>query len=166
MNQPTNTDSSDILENPFQRLDRYGILGEEPQPILQQIKLLFWTIFVVPLKLLGTASLILSFYIAIKISILFPRDRRSDIVAFLGKLHCRACLFCLGFVSVRWVKVPLHAVPYESPSLEGVHKGQRRVSIVSNHTSWIDILIHMSHSFPAFVARDATKRTPLIGTIR
>lgn len=157
-----------MLENPFQRLDRYGIRGEEPQPILEQIKLLFLTIFIVPLKLLGTASLILSFYIAIKVSILFPGDRRSDIVAFLGKLHCRACLFCLGFVSVRWVKVPSHAVPYESPrrSLEGVHKGHRMVSIVSNHTSWIDILIHMSHSFPAFVARDATKQTPLIGTIR
>lgn len=161
MNKRTTNDSSDTLENPFQRLDRYGKLGNEPQPVLERVRLFFLTIFIVPLKLLATASLIVSFYIAVKASTLVPQNKRSEVVAFLGKLHCRACLFYLGFVSVRWIRVPSQAVSYET--LDGV---RRTVSIVSNHTSWVDILIHMSHSFPAFVARDATKRTPLIGTIR
>lgn len=38
--------------------------------------------------------------------------------------------------------------------------------IVSNHCSWIDILVHMSHFFPAFVARHGTKNMMLIGLIR
>lgn len=40
------------------------------------------------------------------------------------------------------------------------------VVIVSNHCSWIDILVHMSHFFPAFVARHGTKNMMLIGLIR
>lgn len=38
--------------------------------------------------------------------------------------------------------------------------------IVSNHCSWVDILVHMSRFFPAFVARDSTKHLMLIGLIR
>ena len=40
------------------------------------------------------------------------------------------------------------------------------VAIVSNHCSWLDILVHMARFFPAFVARDGTKDMPLIGIIR
>lgn len=39
-------------------------------------------------------------------------------------------------------------------------------AIVSNHISYLDILVHMAHSFPSFVARGNTKDLPLVGLIR
>lgn len=48
----------------------------------------------------------------------------------------------------------------------GGDEGPRAVGIVSNHMSWCDILLHMSHSFPAFVARKQTRSTPFVGIIR
>lgn len=38
--------------------------------------------------------------------------------------------------------------------------------IVSNHVSYLDILVHMSHSAPSFVARGNTQDLPLIGVVR
>lgn len=42
----------------------------------------------------------------------------------------------------------------------------KAAAIVSNHCSWLDILVHMSKYFPAFVARDSTKDLTMIGLIR
>lgn len=38
--------------------------------------------------------------------------------------------------------------------------------IVCNHVSYMDILIHMAHYFPSFVARGNTRDMPLLGLIR
>lgn len=149
-------------ENPWQRVDSYGAMGLAPQPLLERIRLAICAVFLVPIKLLGALVCLLSYFLVIKLSWLFPASVRSDWVAALGKIHCRACLFCLGFVRIKWIRVSREGapVPLEAPS------GPPAVGIVSNHTSWVDILIHMSHSFPSFVARDATKHTPIIGSIR
>jgi lysophosphatidylcholine acyltransferase/lyso-PAF acetyltransferase len=144
-------------DNPFVRRDRYGELGLTPQPLHERVRLLLLALFLVPLKLAGTLACLLSYFAVIKVSFLFPENVRSEWVATLGKIHCRICLFCLGFVRVRWVTVGGEANPTPATPVVG---------IVSNHTSWVDILVHMSHSFPAFVARDATKYTPIIGSIR
>ncbi len=42
----------------------------------------------------------------------------------------------------------------------------RAAVIVSNHVSYLDILVHMSHSAPSFVARGNTQDLPLIGVVR
>lgn len=151
--------SENIIDSPFKRWDQYGELGLAPQPLLERIRLLFFAIFLVPLKLLGALICLLSYFAVIKASFLFPASVRSDWVAALGKIHCRACLFCLGFVQVKWVKAEQDNLPPLAAAIPAV-------GIVSNHSTWVDILIHMSHSFPSFVARDATKNTPIIGSIR
>ena len=147
------------IDNPFARTDQYGELGLAPQPFYERARLLFFQIFLVPLKCVGSLICLLSYFTVIKLSFVFPESVRSEWVAAFGKIHCRACLFCLGFVHIKWVKVG------EDPTspLGGPVKP---VGIVSNHSSWLDILIHMSRSFPSFVARDATKQTPIIGSIR
>ncbi|CAL4950234.1 unnamed protein product [Urochloa decumbens] len=38
-------------------------------------------------------------------------------------------------------------------------------AIVSNHVSYVDILYHMSASFPSFVAKESVSRLPLVGLI-
>ena len=35
--------------------------------------------------------------------------------------------------------------------------------MVSNHIGWADILVHMCHYFPSFVAREETASLPFIG---
>ena len=149
-------------QNPFERLDRYGELGRAPQPLTEKARLLFCAIFIVPFKALGTLACLLSYYSIIKIvNFFFPAEsspRAADVLAKLGQIHCRACLFCLGFVRIKWITVLQdEKLTAATPPIAG---------IVSNHSSWVDILIHMSHSFPSFVARDATKETPIIGAIR
>ena len=142
----------------FIRNDSYGELGLKPQPLVEYLRLFFFFIFLVPFKAIGTLACLLSYFLVIKLSFLFPASVRSNWVATLGKIHCRGCLFSLGFVRVNWIKIEADLKPQ---SVTAVPAG-----IVSNHSSWVDILIHMSHSFPSFVARDATKRTPIIGSIR
>jgi lysophosphatidylcholine acyltransferase/lyso-PAF acetyltransferase len=151
-----------IPSNPWERIDLYGSMGLAPQPVLGRIRLALCAAVLVPIKMLGALVCLLSYFLVIKASRLFPASVRSDWVAGLGKIHCRACLFCLGFVRIEWIRVSRDGapVPLETPS------GPPAVGIVSNHSSWVDILIHMSHSFPSFVARDATKQTPIIGSIR
>ena len=96
-------------------------------------------------------------------SLLFPAKHRGDWVAWLGKVHCRLCLFFIGFVRVNWVAIDWDGEP--APA-ESKHAPKAILSgIVSNHLSWADILVHMSHSFPAFVARASTASTPLVGSI-
>ncbi len=153
-------------DSPFTRRDRYGELGLAPQPLLKWLRLLFLAVFLVPLKLAGCTACLFSYYAVIKISFLFPEKVRSEWVATLGKIHCRLCLFCLGFVHVRWISVGTVHDDNGDPTTKQSKNSIRVVGIVSNHSSWVDILIHMSHSFPAFVARDATKDTPIIGAIR
>lgn len=36
-------------------------------------------------------------------------------------------------------------------------------AVVSNHIGWADILVHMSHYFPSFVAREETASLAFIG---
>lgn len=136
----------------------------------EKLRLLLFAIVVVPLKVIGSAFCLFSFYTGVKLAFLIPKSVRSDIVAFLGRVHCRACLFCLGFVRIKWVNVAAADVSYATKPQLPVEKGtvtdERRMCIVSNHCAWSDILVHMSRYFPAFVARDKTETTPVIGPIR
>jgi len=155
-------DTSSVL--PWTRLDKYGELGFAPQPFAERARQLFMAITLLPLKSFGALLCLLSYFIVIKASFLFPRSVRSEWIANLGKIHCRACLFCIGFMRVKWIKVPENYYGNSnSPSDVAYPKPG---GIVSNHCGWADILVHMSHSFPSFVARDATERTPIIGSIR
>ena len=49
---------------------------------------------------------------------------------------------------------------------DGAHFCVPAAAIVSNHISYMDIIVHLAHSFPSFVARGNTQDMPLIGLIR
>jgi hypothetical protein len=148
---------SDPLYLPFKRQDYYGVLGLRPLSLLEKLRLAFLACCLVPIKLLGALCCLVAYYCICRLSLLLPRSVKTDFIAAAGKVACRSCLFCLGFYKVEWIQVE-----------HGQKHGRRSnpVVIVSNHCGWSDILVHMSRSFPAFVARDATKATPLIGLIR
>jgi lysophosphatidylcholine acyltransferase / lyso-PAF acetyltransferase len=141
---------------PFVRTDKYGDNGERPQPLLSRLLVSVAAVTILPLKLVGTLTCLISFNSVCHIASVLPESRRHHVIAELGKIHCRACLFCLGFLSIKWVTI-------QSPS-----KTTRPApaGIVSNHMGWSDILIHMSRSFPSFVAREGTQNIPFVGFIR
>ncbi|GAB4819331.1 hypothetical protein N2152v2_006377 [Parachlorella kessleri] len=152
----------DPLYSPFRRTDYYGILGLRPLPLHEKLRLAVLACVLVPAKLLGALCCLLAYYCICRFSVLVPRSLRSDFIAATGKVACRSCLFCLGFYKVEWIQVEPGAAPH---SRRARRNGRSPAAIVSNHCGWSDILVHMSRSFPAFVARDATKNMPLIGLI-
>lgn len=116
---------------------------------------------VLPIKLTGALLALLSFWLCCRLSFILPASVRTDVIAKLGNWHCRTCLWWCGFWRVSWIRV---GQP-EGGGGEGDGSAPA-VGIVSNHMSWCDIMVHMSHSFPSFVARSQTRRTPIIGIIR
>lgn len=151
---------ADPLYQPFKRTDFYGELGLRPLSVLEKARLAVLAVLVVPVKLLGALACLVAYYLICRASLVLPEAVKTDFIAAAGKLACRACLFCLGFTRVEWISV-------EPGPPQQRRQGRRPpVVIVSNHCGWSDILVHMSRSFPAFVARDSTKTLPLIGLIR
>ncbi len=141
-------------------------MGLAPQPVREVVRQALMLAFVVPIKVIGAMVCLVSFFLWTKVgAVLFPAKHRSDMVAWLGKIHCRLCLFFIGFVRVRWVAVDWNGETI--PSAAGRTEGppQTYAGIVSNHLSWADILVHMSHFFPAFVARSSTASTMFVGSI-
>ena len=131
-----------------------------------------------PIKLVGAVLALLSFWLCCRLSFLVPASKRPAVVAKLGNWHWRTCLFWCGFWRVTWIKVGQQDGDGGSggaaksgrggggSSGDGGEGDAPAVGIVSNHISWCDILVHMSHSFPSFVARSQTRKTPVIGIIR
>lgn len=145
----------------FRRDDSYGAYGEDPLPTLEFIRLWLFAIFVVPFKALGVILCVLGCFLVCKVSVIFPKKFRGGIIATFGKLFSRLCLLSFGFTRVKWVK------QQADPETQRKNQDGPAVGgIVSNHLGWTDILVHMSHSFPSFVARDGTQKLPFVGIVR
>jgi hypothetical protein len=90
----------------FVRTDRYGEGGWSPQPLWERARLAVLAFTLLPLRLLLALGCVAAYYLIVRISTLIPNEivvRR--IATVFGKLWSRACLFCLGFVHIKWVRV-------------------------------------------------------------
>ncbi len=143
---------------PFQRYDRYGDMGKERQPLLERCRLVLLSVTLLPLKVICAACCIISFYLVCRVSEVLPPNIKAWVTTAFGKLLSRACLLSIGFFSIEWVKVRKASWDIRSSNCPAV-------GLVSNHCSHVDILVHMSRSFPSFVARGGTEKIPLIGFI-
>ena len=145
---------------PFERHDQHGKMGMAPRNAWKCMKSCMAAVTILPIRAIGTLSCVLGFFSICKAMQLLPPRLRSTAVAATGKVFCRACLLCIGFTRVKWVRV-------EDPAGSNRTMQQPHAAgIVSNHCSWADILVHMAHSFPSFVARSSTETLPMIGFIR
>lgn len=144
--------------DPFRRHDQYGLEGALHQSVFEYLRLAVMALTILPLKIVGCIACLIGCYLVCKLSFLVPPHNRSAWVAGYGRLFVRMELFCLGFMTVNWIKIP-------DSRPKQVLEGMKIAGIVSNHCSWADILVHMSRSFPSFVARASTKNLLWVGLI-
>ncbi|MCO5574882.1 hypothetical protein L7F22_028676 [Adiantum nelumboides] len=88
---------------------------------------------------------------------------RRVIIVRSGRFLSRAILFVLGFFWITVTRRDKECVRKEAEITDEVDLHPS--AIVSNHVSYVDILYHMSASFPSFVAKRSVARLPLIGLI-
>jgi len=79
----------------------------------------------------------------------------------------RSALFALGFYKIDYKKLNISDYDPTYPKTEVLKNESTHAPIViSNHVSWIDILIHMaSDNSPSFLAKKAVGSMPLVGPI-
>lgn len=157
--EQTPRDAADPCFDPFRRHDQYGLQGTQRQSVLEYLRLAFLALTLLPLKVLGCVACLIGCYLVCKFSFLVPASKRTAWVVNCGKTFVRMELFCCGFFTVTWKTVP-------DTRPKHITQGVKAAGIVSNHCSWADILIHMSRSFPSFVARASTKDLLWVGLIR
>ncbi|XP_076895300.1 lysophospholipid acyltransferase LPEAT1-like [Bidens hawaiensis] len=181
------TSHSDIQEleiryPAFVRRDSYGTMGRGPLPWTQKILLFIALITLFPLRLLFSALVVLLYYLICKACTLFlaPNQQheqedyahiggwRRNVIFWFGRVLARLLLFVFGFY---WI-----TETYRNPDIDSKFNNEvdasgkseeveRPGAIISNHVSHLDILYHMSSSFPSFVAKRSVGKLPLIGLI-
>ncbi|GJR85173.1 lysophospholipid acyltransferase LPEAT1 isoform X1 [Tanacetum coccineum] len=181
--QEQEPESLDNKYAPFARHDMYGIMGRGRLPWSQKILFLVSLMTLLPLRVVFGTLVVCIYYLICKLCTLFlaPKKEseqedyghmggwRRKVVFWFGRILSRLLLFVFGFY---WIKET-----FRNPSvndsesdneLEANDKSKevkRPGAIISNHVSHMDILYHMSSSFPCFVAKRSVGKLPLVGLI-
>lgn len=136
---------------PFVRHDSYGAMGLERQGLRERTRLRIASLTLMPLRFFVGMSLVALYYV---VCLLFPKNERLNRAAL--SFVSRSILLVIGF--------GFGSIQVDSP--EGLARCvDASAAVVSNHTSWADILILCWLFAPSFVARSATRETPLIGRV-
>ncbi|KAD4888778.1 hypothetical protein E3N88_20851 [Mikania micrantha] len=166
----------------FVRHDLYGTMGRGALPWTQKILLGIALITLFPLRLVLATLVVLLYYLICRACTLFLVPNREDeqedyahisrwrrkIIFWFGRVLSRTLLFVFGFY---WIRET-----YRNPDIdskfnneldvnERSEEHERPGAIISNHVSHLDILYHMSSSFPSFVAKRSVGKLPLVGLI-
>lgn len=174
----------------FVRNDVYGPMGLGDLPMAEKLLLAMAMLTLVPLRLAIGMSILVIYYLICRVCTLFSVPNRSEsedeqpqqedyahmvgwrreIVVKSGRFLSRALLFTLGFYWIpetfRFHDLHNHEKSAnQNESGDQVEETERPGVIVSNHVSYLDILYHMSASFPSFVAKRSVGKLPLVGLI-
>ncbi|XAR64110.1 Plasmalogen synthase [Bertholletia excelsa] len=166
----------------YVRRDVYGTLGCGELPWTEKILLGIALVTLVPIRVVLGLSLMVFYYMICKVCTLFSAPHREEeqedyahmggwrrtVIVQSGRFLSRVMLFLLGFY---WIK-ETYRIPdadgnlnTETESKDTSEEPERPGVIVSNHVSYLDILYHMSSSFPSFVAKRSVAKLPLVGLI-
>ena len=138
---------------PFARQDAYGPMGCYV-PAREKLRLaLVWLTPLPLLKVVMSLVTLCSFAVVCTVARLLPWAVQRRLMPPLAWLHVRVVLLCFGFLWIRRTR------------LGGSGSKAQPVCVVSNHTSWADILIFMAEMFPSFVAKATIRKLPLVGVI-
>ena len=142
------------LYDPFRRKDRFGLIGSAPMNFRDRLLVTVFTVTVLPVRVMLALTLLVGCYLVCLLTQLLPANLQPSVMAPLGRLYCRTCLAVIG-IQVQWIDRSNSSATDAFPC-----------AIVSNHVSWLDILVHMAESFPAFVAAASVRKLPFVGKIR
>ncbi|XP_039061709.1 lysophospholipid acyltransferase LPEAT1-like [Hibiscus syriacus] len=165
----------------YVRNDVFGTMGRGELPLKEKFLLGIALVTLLPLRIVFGMAILVVFYLICRICTLFFAPNREEeqedyahlggwrraVIVRLGRFLSRSLLFVAGFY---WI----NETPKDSSSSqensknEGTHVSEENEppgAIVSNHVSYIDILYHMSSSFPSFVAKRSVAKIPFVGLI-
>ncbi|OIT29342.1 PREDICTED: lysophospholipid acyltransferase LPEAT1 isoform X1 [Nicotiana attenuata] len=179
--------SIDELEKkyaPYVRHDVYGVMGRGELPWTEKVLLGIALVTVVPMRVVGAMTVLVVYYLICKVCTAFSAPNREEeeeqedyahiggwrrvVMMQSGMFLSRVMLFVFGFywISEAYCPIDLNANSNnEHGSKDQAEELERPGAIVSNHISYLDILYHMSSSFPSFVAKRSVAKLPLVGLI-
>ncbi|GAB4852051.1 Lysophospholipid acyltransferase lpeat1 [Ancistrocladus abbreviatus] len=169
----------------FVRHDVYGSMGRGPIPLTEKILLGLAFVTLLPIRFVLGLSILFVYYLICRVCTLFSRPnrgvdddqqedyahmggRRREVVVRSGRFLSRLLLFVMGVYWIRERNLDHHEgdkLPNEKKNRDQSGEPQRPAAIISNHVSYLDILYHMSSSFPSFVAKRSVAKLPLVGLI-
>ncbi|KAJ9166119.1 hypothetical protein P3X46_020910 [Hevea brasiliensis] len=187
-NRMSSSESIEELEKKFAafvRNDVYGTMGRGELPLVEKFLLGISLVTLLPIRVVLAMIILLFYYTICRICTLFSapnRDEeeeqedfahmggwRRDVIVRCGSFLSRAMLFLFGFC---WIKETYRIVEQPQDKSFSQNEGrdqsaepERPGAIISNHISYLDILYHMSSSFPSFVAKRSVAKLPLVGLI-
>uniref|UniRef100_A0A7N1A5F6 Phospholipid/glycerol acyltransferase domain-containing protein n=1 Tax=Kalanchoe fedtschenkoi TaxID=63787 RepID=A0A7N1A5F6_KALFE len=161
----------------FVRKDAYGTMGRGDLPVGEKLMLGLALVTLVPVRVVLGFTILLVYYFICRAATLFKAPNREEdneqedfvhmggyrrlVIFQCGRFFSRVMLFVLGFY---WIQVTIR-YPDENEGNDLSDEQERAGAIISNHVSYIDILYHMSTSFPSFVAKRSVAKLPLVGLI-
>ncbi|KAH0470662.1 hypothetical protein IEQ34_000385 [Dendrobium chrysotoxum] len=157
----------------FVRKDAYGIMGRGELPTVEKVLLGIAVVTLVPIRLAVGIFILVLYYVICRFCTLFSAPNRNDeqedyahmtgwrrdVVVRCGRFLSRVMLFNFGFYWIEETRLYLS----EDEHSEQTDEFKRAGVIVSNHVSYLDILYHMSSSFPSFVAKRESKASDFMG---
>jgi hypothetical protein len=173
----------------YMRHDIYGNWGMNSVPVLEKVKLLLALLTLCPIRFCLLLFFLVVFYLICKVctlrvvassndegqeSFAHMTGARRAIVVRSGRFLARVMLFVFGFYNIhvdhrtpdrQLLHLGAAASSHERKDDEEEEEEEQFGAIVSNHVSYLDILYHMSASFPSFVAKRSVGKLPLVGLI-
>ncbi|XP_047954969.1 lysophospholipid acyltransferase LPEAT1-like isoform X1 [Salvia hispanica] len=160
----------------YVRRDVYGTMGRGKLSWAERLWLVPRLVILVPIRVVVGMTILVSYYVICRVCTVFRAPNREDgeeqedyahlrgwrrtVILRTGRFLSRAVLFVFGFY---WISETRGE--NENESNDHSEGFERYGAIISNHVSYIDILYHMSSSFPSFVAKRSVSKLPLIGLI-
>lgn len=163
----------------YVRNDVYGTMGRGELPLAEKLKLVIALVTIVPIRVVVGLTLLLLYYLICRLLTLRIVPNREDgqedyahmigwrrvVIVQCGRFLSRAMFFTMGFYWIQETHRTVEQLDSKSACKEQSEEPERPGAIISNHISYLDILYHMSSSFPSFVAKRSVAKLPLVGLI-
>ncbi|TKY57733.1 Lysophospholipid acyltransferase LPEAT1 [Spatholobus suberectus] len=166
----------------FVRRDVYDAMGRGELPTREKVLLGVALVTLVPVRVVAATAILLLYSLICRVCTMCSvpnreEEQQEDYAHMVGWrriviVQCRRVLsrlmfFVLGFY---WItqsyRIPRTRIENHTTTQENNTRSEdmRRTGvIISNHVSYLDILYHMSSSFPSFVAKRSVAKLPLVG---
>lgn len=181
---PVSTATIDELEKKcaaYVRNDVYGTMGRGELPWTEKLLLGLAFFTLLPIRVAVVMTILVVYYFVCRVCTAFLAPNREDgkedyahvrgwrraVIVGAGKFCSRAILFVLGFYWINETYRSLDDGKFndQAACTDQSEEPGKPGAIVSNHVSYLDILYHMSSSFPSFVAKRSVARLPIVGLI-